>query len=117
MVGRNEGIFEIHNTIVIFSVSPIVQEGWGGVRGGVKMCLRKKSILLVLTVVRKKMGFFPSLEISCASAYTGKCGTAQLKLSRAIFLTDLSVLLLTKKKKLRKIEELELQSPLMQHYG
>lgn len=47
----------------------------------------------------------------------GRCGTAQLKLSRAIFLTDLSVLLLTKKKKLRKIEELEFQFPLMQHYG
>lgn len=41
----------------------------------------------------------------------------QLKLSRAIFLADLSVPLLKKKKKAEKIEELEFRSPLMQHHG
>lgn len=41
---------KIYNTIVIFSVSPIVQRG-------VHMCFRKKSIHLVLTLVRKKIGF------------------------------------------------------------
>lgn len=48
----------------------------------------------------------------------GRCGTVQLKLSRAIFLADLSVpLLKKKKKKAEKIEELEFRSPLMQHHG
>lgn len=54
---------------------------------------------------KKEKYIYPTLEISCANIYMGRCETAWLKLSRAIFLTDLSVPL-QKKKKEREIEEL-----------
>lgn len=81
----------IHKEIITFGVDPILQLGGEGGK------LRKKSIHLVLSSVRRKIYFFPTLEIPCVNICIGRCGTVQLKLSRTIFLTDLSVLLLKKK--------------------